>query len=93
MLAGSSPGCSVLTRVLALLQVLWRGPLGDQQFSGAAVPGPLQRAGAEVCNGWRVPGSAGQLPGEAVSSKAGDNPPGCTLESVASKGGLTYGTS
>lgn len=56
-----------LVFVFFFLQVVWCCAVGDQHISRAAVPGLIQRTGAKVRHGWRVPGTARQLPREDVS--------------------------
>lgn len=47
-------------------QVIWGRSLGDKHAVRAAVPRPVQRAGPQVCHGWRLPGPARQLPRQTV---------------------------
>lgn len=42
--------------------------MGDQHACRAALPGTVQRASAQVCHGWRIPGQTGELSGENVST-------------------------
>lgn len=52
-------------------QVIWGCAVGDKHAGRAAVPGPVQRAGPQVCHGRWLPGPAGQLRRQTVSTTLG----------------------
>lgn len=71
--SGMRPGCAEqrarcwAQALLRVLQVLRCGALGDRDLGRTALPGLIQRAGAQVCHGWWGPGGAGELSPSAVS--------------------------
>lgn len=52
-------------------QVIRGCAVGDKHAGRAAVPGSVQRAGPQVCHGRELPGPAGQLRGQTVSTGHG----------------------
>lgn len=64
---GRPPNADAGLRPPTALQVLRRCALGNSDAGGAALPGPVQRASAQVCHGRRGPRGAGELSPSAVS--------------------------
>lgn len=62
------PRVSVVSRPL-VFQVVWGRAVGSQHAGRAAVPGPVQRAGAQVRHGRRLPGPARELRRQNVSAR------------------------
>lgn len=77
MVCPHSPPDTVVVSHPPVCQVIRGCAVGDKHAGRAAVPGSVQRAGPQVCHGRQLPGPAGQLRRQTVSTAWGP-----TLERV-----------